>query len=307
MSFKKLTMGALTAVLAASACEAANNFQGGRLPPNARPATSDALYQRLGRAEGIRTVMTDFVGRAAADPKINGYFLNAVVNPARVIECLVLQVGTLTGGPFTYPSMGCRGMKEVHKDMKISTNDFNDTAGHLVAALQAARVSAADIDILVKAVASTAPEIVEDANNNMTVYQRVGRKPNIEAVVLGFMDTVFRDPAINGFFVGGNAERLRTCLTRLVCSVDGPCKYGQEVDGAEPGVARNNPCKGMVESHQGINATARPITKADFDALVGDLVRVLDGAGVAAADKMALLGALGPMCKDIVKGGTGCP
>ena len=34
---------------------------------------------------------------------------------------------------------------------------------------------------------------------------------------------------------------------------------------------------------------------------------VLDAAGVAAADKMAILSALGPTCDDIVAGGTGCP
>ena len=99
------------------------------------PRGPDALYRRLGGTEGIRTVMTDFVGRAVADPKINGYFLNARVSGARITECLVLQVGAMTGGPLTYPSMGCRDMSTVHKDMGISKADFDDTANHLVAAM----------------------------------------------------------------------------------------------------------------------------------------------------------------------------
>jgi hypothetical protein len=96
-----------------------------------------------------------------------------------------------------------------------------------------------------------------------------------------------------------------------VCSIDGPCKYGQEVDG-EPGVSKTNPCKTMMSSHAGLSTTRSDggmslITRADFDALVGDLVEVLDGAGVTATDKAALLGALGPLCPQIVAGGIGCP
>jgi hypothetical protein len=98
-----------------------------------------------------------------------------------------------------------------------------------------------------------------------------------------------------------------------VCSIDGPCKYGKEVDGEAEGVGASNVCRSMKASHMGLTsppggaAGARGITKADFDALVEDLVMVLDGAGVAAADKMAILSALGPTCDDIVAGGTGCP
>ena len=67
----------------------------------------------------------------------------------------MLQVGTLAGGPtpqFTYPSTGCRNMKDSHAGMKVSMQDFNDLAGHLVAALAAAKVAQADIDAIVAAV-----------------------------------------------------------------------------------------------------------------------------------------------------------
>jgi truncated hemoglobin YjbI len=321
MSFSRLTMGALlAAALATSACEATGDVQGPRLPPGAAPPIDDpppppraggaqgggdALFRRLGADGGIRTVMTDFVGRVAKDPRINGYFLNAGVSPVRVIECLVIQVGALTGGPFTYPSAGCRDMKAVHRGMNISMADFQDTAGHLVAALTAARVAQADINAIVAAVLTTVPDIVEDPGNNRSVYHRVGRKPAIDTVVAAFMRDVFNDPRINGFFAGVNADRLRTCLTRQVCGIDGPCQYGKEVDGAEPGVSSQNFCKDMRTSHQGIN-NPRAITKADFDTLVGVLVGVLDRAGVPATDKQAVLAALGPACREIVANGTGC-
>lgn len=284
---------------------------GGDAPPSSDAPTL-SLYQRLGSESGITTVITDFVvNRVLKDPKINGYFLNSGVNGSKVVNCLVLQVGALTGGPQIYPSAGCRDMKSSHAGLGISMQDFNDLAGHLVAALQAVSVSQTDIDIIVSALVPMADDIVEDKTNNATVYHRVGRKPAIESVIDAFIAKVVADTRINGFFGTTNAARLKTCLVRQVCSIDGPCKYGQEVDG-EPGVAAANPCKDMKSSHAGLKnpagggAGARGIGKSDFDALVEDLVMVLDGAQVPAPDKMAILGALGPLCNDIVEGGLGC-
>jgi hypothetical protein len=61
----------------------------------------------------------------------------------------------------------------------------------------------------------------------------------------------------------------------------------------------------MKSLHMGVT-TPHAITRPDFDALVTDLVSALDGAGVTAADKAAILGALGPQCDVIVANGTGC-
>jgi hemoglobin len=321
MSFRRFVLGAWLTGMAIAGCDSTGAVDGPRLPPGAAPATpsipirppnpapaapNDALYRRLGGADSIRTVMSDFVGRAARDPKINGYFLNSTVDSRRIIECLVIQVSALTGGPYTYPSAGCRDMRTVHAKMGISTNDFNDTAKHLVDSLANLRVASADISAIVNAVTPLASEIIEDPSNSATVYQRVGRKPAIEQVVLAFMQRVYANPTISSFFGGGNPERLRTCLTRMVCGIDGPCKYGKEVDGFEGGVGSMAPCKDMAASHRDINRP-RAITKSDFDVLVQELVIVLDAAGVAAGDKMGVLNALGPTCKQIVSGGVGCP
>jgi hemoglobin len=304
MSFSKLTIGALMAVVTASACEVPP--QQSQNPQGNNPAVqSDALFRRLGGDGGIRTIMADFVTRVAGDPRINGYFLNNNVSATRVQECLVVQVSAATGGPFQYPSLGCRDMRSVHANMKISQNDFNDTLGHLVGALTTRGVSTADIATIAGVINGMVNDIVEDRGNNATVYQRAGRKPGIENVVVAFMQDLYYDQQINGFFAGGNADRLKTCLTRLVCSIDGPCRYGSEVNVGEPGVTQANPCKDMVTIHKDINRP-RTITRQDFDALVGVLVRVLDRTGLAVADKAAIVGALGPMCKDIVKGGVGC-
>ncbi len=276
---------------------------GASRPSDAGTVVASTLYERLGKNAGIKAVMDDFVGRVLANPKINGYFLNASVDGGKLTACLVKQVANAAGGPEVYD---CRSMKDSHKNLGISQTDFDDLAADLVAALKAKNVAQADIDTLVKVISPLASEMVEDSSNNKTVYQRVGRKPAVIAVIDSFVTKVVANASINGFFLTTNADRLKTCLVRQVCSIDGPCKYGSEVDAMtiEKGVSKANPCKSMLASHQPINDSNKPIAKADFDALVGDLVSALDGAGVTAADKNAILGVLGPLCTDIVKGGA---
>ena len=250
-------------------------------------------------------MIVDFVGRVVADPKINGYFLNSTVDGTRLTDCLVKQVANATGGPQAYD---CRTMRASHQGLKISKQDFDDLVGHLVAALTAKSVTTADINIIAGVLTPMAADIVEDTTNNGTVYQRVGRKPAVVTVINTFVGKVAADTRINGFFTTTDIARLKTCLVRQVCSIDGPCKYGKEVDTAEPGVSSTNPCKTMMASHAGLMKTGGgAITITDFNSLVGDLVETLDGAGVTTADKTAILGVLGPMCPQIVAGGTGCP
>lgn len=258
----------------------------------------DSLYDRLGGNAGITTVVGDFVGRVVGDPKINGYFMNNTVDGKHLTDCLVKQLGEATGGPEKYD---CKDMKSVHEGMGISKADFDDLVGHLVAALQAAKVAQADIDTIAGVLLPMEKDIVENPMNNENIYQRLGRKPAVMTVIDNFIKRVTMDAEINGFFGTANVDRLKTCLVRQVCgATGGPCMYGKEVDG-EPGVAAANPCKDMKTVHTGMkDDKMMPITKADFDALAGDLVEELKAAKVAQADIDAIVGVLAPMCEDIV-------
>jgi hemoglobin len=312
MSFSRLSRGAFIVALAASMSCDQNGIVQGRQPPGAAPAAAgaDALYKRLGESPGIRTVMKDFVERAVADPKINSYFLNERIDGNRIIECLTLQVSAATGGPYQYPgASGCRDMRTVHTNLNISQQDFDDTAAHLVASLQKYGVLQADINAIIGVVNTTRGDIVADPGNNATLYSRLGRRQGIDAVVVGFMQLLFADMRINAFFAGASpqqADHIRTCLSRMICeAAAGPCQYGKEVNG-EPGVSAANKCKDMVTVHKDIT-NPRPINIMDFNWVVEDLVRVLDAARVSQDDKNRILGALGPTCRQIVAGGTGCP
>jgi truncated hemoglobin YjbI/plastocyanin len=103
----------------------------------------------------------------------------------------------------------------------------------------------------------------------------------VEAVVDEFLKRVAADKRINGRFFNTDLAQLRRLLVEFVCSATGgPCQYtGRD----------------MRSSHAGFQ-----LVQEEFDALVGDLVGALDKFNVPAKEKNELLGALGPLAKDIV-------
>ena len=114
-----------------------------------------------------------------------------------------------------------------------------------------------------------------------SLYERLGGKPAITAVIDDFIGNVAADNRINKRFGGADIPRLKARLVDQVCeAAGGPCKY----TGAS-----------MRDAHKGMN-----ITDADFGALVEDLVKSLDKFKVPAKEKNELLSALGGMKGDIV-------
>ena len=129
------------------------------------PAKEKSLYERLGGEDAIKAVVDDFVGRAASNPKVNftrkGTPVEWKPTPeavAHLNEKLVELVGAVTGGPQKYSG---RGLKEVHKGMMITQDEFDALAGDLKASLDKFKVPAKEQEELLKIVALTAPDIVE--------------------------------------------------------------------------------------------------------------------------------------------------
>lgn len=289
-----------TLTLALPACKGGDGNESG---DDETGGGGDTIYDRLGQEEGIEAAVTSLVvNRIAPDPRINAYFFNDGVDVGIVIGCLTQQLGSLTGGPQEYPGENCRDMKSSHEGLGISDADFMDLAGHVVDELTDRGVAQADIDAIVEALTGMYGDIVEDPDNDATVYQRVGRQPGIQAAVAEFYTIISTDPAIMGFFTGVDQGRLEACLTRQLCSIDGPCEYGAEAVGLDPSFPEgSSPCQDMVTSHEGLQ-----ITIDDFNALVADLTTALDNAGVAPADRDAILGVLGPLCTEIVADTATC-
>jgi hemoglobin len=118
--------------------------------------------------------------------------------------------------------------------------------------------------------------------NDKPLYERLGGKPAITAVVEDFVGRVAADDRINGKFANTDIPRLKMLLIEQICQASGgPCSYTG---------------RSMKATHAGMG-----VSKADFDALVGDLVATLNKFKVPEREKNELLGALTPMKKDIVE------
>ena len=123
-------------------------------------AAEKSLYERLGGEPAITAVVDDFVGRAAADPKVDftRHGKYDKIDVPKLKKQLVNLVGQLTGGPQKYTG---KDMKTLHKGMKITAAQFDALAGDLVASLDKFKVPAKEKDELLTIVGSTKNDIVE--------------------------------------------------------------------------------------------------------------------------------------------------
>jgi hemoglobin len=120
-----------------------------------------SLYDRLGGKEAITAVVDEFVGRVAADNRINQFFAATASNPARLASFkmkLVDQICEASGGPCKYTG---KDMKAAHRGMGISTADFNALVEDLVGALDKFKVGAAEKSQLLGVLGPMQGQIVE--------------------------------------------------------------------------------------------------------------------------------------------------
>lgn len=127
----------------------------------------------------------------------------------------------------------------------------------------------------------TACSTMQSTPPQKSLYERLGGKPAIQAVVDDFIGNVAADNRINSFFANTNIPRLNTMLVNQICqATGGPCKY----EG-----------RSMKAAHAGMG-----VSDAHFNALVEDLVKSLNKFNVPEKEKNELLTALASMKGDIV-------
>ncbi len=114
-----------------------------------------------------------------------------------------------------------------------------------------------------------------------TLYERLGGKPAITAVVDQFVANIAADDRINQRFAKTDIPKLKMLLVEQVCeATGGPCKYtGRD----------------MVTTHKGMN-----ISQDEFNWTGEHLAAALDKFNVPAKEKNELLTAIGSMQNDIV-------
>ena len=150
-------------------------------------------------------------------------------------------------------------------------------AALLLGACSDSKQAAADSAALADSAAAAATAAAADSS----LYNRLGGKEAITAVINDFVANVAADTRINARFAKTDIPHLKQMLVDQVCQASGgPCTYTG---------------KSMKDAHTGMK-----ITEADFNALVEDLTKSLDKFKVAEREKNELLGALGGMKGDIV-------
>lgn len=136
--------------------------------------------------------------------------------------------------------------------------------------------------VLVLSAALALPALAADKS----LYERLGGKKAITAVVNDFVGRVALDARINHYFAQtaadpGRMKKFKLNLIYQICQISGgPCRYTG---------------KNMKDAHAGMG-----IISGDFNALVEDLSGALDKFKVKDKEKNELLGALAPMKSDIV-------
>jgi len=278
-------------------------------------AQQKSLYDRLGGKEAISAVVDDFAQNVLADTRINKKFAKS--DPARLLANLKDFVCAATGGPCKYTGLS---MKESHKNMGTTAGEFTALVEDLIKTLNKFNVGAAEQKELLTALAGLRPEIVEvestatggdlPANfkpapplaekgapvasapaSSRSLYDRLGGKEAISAVVDDFAQNVLGDARINKKFAKSDPGRLLANLKDFVCAATGgPCRY--------TGLT-------MKESHKNMGSTA-----GEFNALVEDLIKTLNKFNVGATEQQELLTALAGLRKDIVEvesNATGTP
>jgi hemoglobin len=120
-----------------------------------------SLWDRLGGEKAVTVVVHDFVAAAAADPKVNftrgGKYKLDDEAVKKLEKSLVEMISAATGGPLKYTG---KDMKTVHAGMKITEEEFNAAAGHLVATLKKHQVPQAEMVELLEIVGATRKDIV---------------------------------------------------------------------------------------------------------------------------------------------------
>jgi len=114
-----------------------------------------------------------------------------------------------------------------------------------------------------------------------TPYAQMGGQDGVTAIVDDLLVKISDDARINAKFANANIVRLREKLIEQICAeAGGPCVY--------TGL-------GMHEAHAG-----HGIGAADFNALVEDLIEVMEARRVPIGAQNRLLKRLAPMYGEVV-------
>ena len=126
------------------------------------------------------------------------------------------------------------------------------------------------------------PPTITLAEEKASLYDRLGGKGAITAVVDVFADRLVADPQVGGRFASADLKRFKMLNTELVCmATGGPCQY---------------PGQDMKKAHNGMR-----ISEKEFNIVAGHLKATLRKFKVPRQEQKELMGIIGSLQKDIVE------
>ncbi len=139
----------------------------------AAPKDEKSLYERLGGVFAISAVVDRFsdalvqnpiVGKTSQNPALREWHTKSLERLPGLKFMRTLWVCEVTGGPFkfspTKPGKTHLGLEEAHRDLKISSEEFDEVAAELGRSLGFAKVPAAEKGEVLAAFAAHKDEVI---------------------------------------------------------------------------------------------------------------------------------------------------
>lgn len=121
--------------------------------------SQESLYKRLGGYDAIAAVTDDFLGRLVTNKDLSRFFIGlSDDSKTKVRQHVVDFLCNKSGGPCAYIG---RTMKDTHKGLKITENDWNTAASLLGETFKKFNVPKKETDEVFALVTSLKNDIVE--------------------------------------------------------------------------------------------------------------------------------------------------
>jgi hemoglobin len=168
-----LSAAALAVPLTTSCSNAAEQAPAADAQAGNRPAAGDALYDRLGGIFAIAGVVDYFSDEIIKDPVAGAQSKNPALRRwhTQQLDRLpglkwmrTLWVAAVSGGPYTFtatkPGSTQLGLEEAHRDLRISSEEFDAVAGVLSRSLDHFEVPQREKDEVLAAFAAHKNEVI---------------------------------------------------------------------------------------------------------------------------------------------------
>jgi hemoglobin len=118
-----------------------------------------SLYERLGGYDGIATFVNNLLPRLQTDSQLGRFYQNRGEDGvAREKQLTIDFFCSSTGGPVNYNG---RNMKQAHKGMKLSQNDWSIFLQLIDATIEALQIPRQESDEVVSLMSGLKEDIVE--------------------------------------------------------------------------------------------------------------------------------------------------